>query len=144
MEINETKLVTYELAFVLKVGATDAELEQLVKAAPAEITLKGPVTPITLAYPIAKQTAGLFGFYQLTVPDSQVIKTLTDSLKHKDFLIRSLLVKVPKVKAASASRIKPAKPEAAAERKPATVIASSRIESMSNEKLEQTLEEILK
>lgn len=144
MEETATKPIIYELAYLLRLGETEAIIEAAIKDAAATVTLKSPINQITLAYPIAKQASALFGFYQMTLPNGEAAKLIIDSLRHKDAVIRSLMVKLPKVKPQPV-RILPTDKAAAPADKKATIMPSvANIDSLSNEKLEETLEEILK
>lgn len=133
----------YELAYLLKLGETEAVIETALKDAGVTVTLKSPINQITLAYPIAKQNTALFGFYQMTMPSGEAVKMVTDALRHKEAIIRCLMVKLPKVKPAPV-RILPGAAPKAGEQKTPIMPTVTNIDSLSNEKLEETLEEILK
>ena len=126
----------YELAYLLRLGETEAVIEAALKDAGVTVTLKSPINQITLAYPIAKQNSALFGFYQMTMPSGEAIKMVTDALRRKEGILRFLMVKLPKVKPAPVRVL----PRVA----PIVMPAVANIDSLSNEKLEETLEEILK
>lgn len=135
----------YELAFLLRTGETDAALEEFLKKAGATIVSKGSQNNIQLTYTIKKQPSATFGFYHLTFAEGTNPTKLSHELDLKEYLLRHLFVKLPKTTGRAA-----AKERAAAERKnrtsePASPAATpSRLDTLSNEKLEQTLEEILK
>ena len=134
------KPIIYELAYLLRLGETEALIEAALKDAGATVTLKSPINQITLAYAIAKQQSALFGFYQMTLPGGEAVKMITDALRHKEAIIRSLMVKLPKVKPQPVRIL----PGAAPEKKAPIMPSVANIDSLSNEKLEETLEEILK
>ena len=143
------KPIIYELAYLLRLGETEALIEAAIKDAGATITLKSPIEQITLAYPIAKQTTALFGFYQMTMPSGEAVTKIADSLRHKDAIIRSLMVKLPKVKPQPVRILPTATPEGGEPRptgreKTPIMPSVTNIDSLSNEKLSATLEEILK
>lgn len=135
----------YELAFLLRTGETDAALQEFLKKAGATIVSKGAQNNIQLTYTIKKQPSATFGFYHLTFSEGVSPTTLSHELDLKEYLLRHLFVKLPKTTGRAA-----AKERAAAERKnrtsesAAAATTPSRLDTLSNEKLEQTLEEILK
>lgn len=145
---HETKNAgtVYELAFLLRTGETDAALEEFIKKSGATIVAKGPINQIQLTYTIKKQPSAMFGFYHLTFKEGTSPTHLSHELDLKEYMLRHLFVKLPKTSGRAA-----AKERAAGDRKSreaATAAASSsatpRLDNLSNEKLEQTLEEILK
>ena len=138
-----TKPITYELAYLLRLGETEAIIEAALKDAGAEVTLKSPINQITLAYPIAKQGTALFGFYQMTLPSGEAVKMIMDAIRHKEAIIRSLMVKLPKKKPTPV-RILPTEKTVETDKKTPIMPTVTNIDSLSNEKLEETLEEILK
>ncbi|MDO8602190.1 MAG: 30S ribosomal protein S6 [bacterium] len=148
---TDNKTAVYELAFLLRTGETDAVLSEFLTKAGATILTKGAIVPIQLTYPIKKQPSAMFGFYHLTFKEAMSPTHLSEELNLKEYLLRHLFVKPPKRTGRAA-----AKERAAGDRKtreaslassvsPAASSAHiSRLDSLSNEKLEQTLEEILK
>src|SRR3989344_2610121 len=94
----DEKKTIYELAFVLKTGETDAELEAVLSANGATVLVKNPLMAIQLAFPIKKSTSGQFGFYHLTVADAGAIKELTHALYLRGSVLRFLFTKVKKIK----------------------------------------------
>lgn len=144
-ETNNSGTV-YELAFLLRTGETDAALSDFLTKAGATIVAKGPQNNIQLTYTIKKQPSATFGFYHLTFAEGVNPTKLSHELDLKEYLLRHLFVKVPKTTGRAA-----AKERAAAERKgrpsadqAAAAPTSPRLDSLSNEKLEQALGEILK
>ncbi len=153
MEIdNETKNAgtIYELAFLLRTGETDAALEEFLKKSGATIVAKGPINQIQLTYTIKKQPSAMFGFYHLTFKEGTSPTHLSEELDLKEYLLRHLFVKVPKTtgraaakeRAASARKNRDAATSAGGGQ--AGTTSTPRLDNLSNEKLEQTLEEILK
>jgi ribosomal protein S6 len=134
------KEVVYELAYVLRVGESEATLDETLKSHGATVKQKSALTQIQLAYPIKKQGVGQFGYYHLTFKTGDAVKELSDALQLKDGVLRFIIVKVPKTHPRAESR----KGEEAGAAKAAATVAGARVESLSNEKLSQTLEEILK
>ena len=147
MESEETKLIVYELAYLLRLGESEAIIEKALSDAGATITLKGPINQIQLAYAIAKQESALFGFFQMTLPSGEAVKQIEDALRHNEAVIRCLMVKLPKVKKPAPGKVREIKADAAAIKttvKSPILPSISNIDSLSNEKLSETLEEILK
>lgn len=147
METTETKNAgtIYELAFLLRTGETDAALGEFLIKSGATIVTKGPMSQIQLTYPIKKQPSATFGFYHLTFKEGTSPTHLSHELDLKEYLLRHLFTKTPKKSGRAA-----AKERAAGDRKSreaaavAAPVATTRLDNLSNEKLEQTLEEILK
>lgn len=136
------KEVVYELAYVLRVGESESALDEVLKSHGATVKHKSALSSIQLAYPIKKQGVGQFGYYHLTFKTGDAVKALSDALQLTDSVIRFIITKVPKTTPREPRR-EPA--AAAAATAPAAKTASvDRIDSLSNEKLSQTLEEILK
>lgn len=135
-------MIIYELAFLLKLGESEAVIDAALKDAGATIVLKSPINQIQLAYTIEKQASALFGFYQMTLPNGEAVNMIADALRHKDGVIRSLMVKLPKKKPAPI-RILPTAVSAGEKKTPIMPVIAN-IDSLSNEKLSETLEEILK
>lgn len=148
-QATKTEGIIYELAFLLRTGETDAALEEFMKKSGATIVAKSPITPVQLTYTIKKQPSAMFGFYHLTFKEGTSPTHLSHELDLKEYLLRHLFVKVPKRTGRAA-----AKERAASDRKTrdaavttsasATSSSTPRLDNLSNEKLEQTLEEILK
>jgi hypothetical protein len=62
------KVTVYELAYVLKVGESDAALKAVLAKNGATVIKEQPLSQIQLAYPIEKQGIALFGYQHLTLP----------------------------------------------------------------------------
>jgi len=136
--------VVYELAYVLRVGESESVIDDVLAAHKAVVKHKSPVSSIQLAYPIKKQGVAQFGYTHLTLPTGGAVKEISDALQLKDAVLRFLFTKVPKLRLRARPEGK-GKVEGVAADKPSVSMASmGRIDSLSNEKLSQTLEEILK
>ncbi len=150
MEVSAEKKTIYELAFVLKVGESVDSLAAFLKENGAEIVTDGPVSQVQLAYPINKATAGLFSYYRITLQDVSKLKEMTTTLGLKESVLRFLFVKVPKEKPRPVRELKPVLAKAVDKKVSSSASARggpvgvTQLDSLSNEKLEQTLEEILK
>lgn len=141
------KEVVYELAYVLRVGESDSALKQVLQKNGATIVKEQPASQIQLAYPIKKQGVALFGYLHLTLSDSAAVKQISDALQLTDSVLRFIIVKVPQGKKAKASAARRERTEVAPtsdKKAPAAAASVDRLDGLSNEKLSQTLEEILK
>jgi ribosomal protein S6 len=131
----------YELSFLLKTKDAETALEALLAQYEAEVFFKGPVVETRLAYPIKKQSQALFGYLHFrALPDS--VDTLLQSLKLNSSVLRVLLVTPPISRGERAVRIPEERKEKviAAE----TVPVAPKTGMLTNEALEEKLEEILK
>lgn len=148
---HETKTAgtVYELAFLLRTGETDAALEEFIKKAGATIVAKGAINQIQLTYTIKKQPSAMFGFYHLTFKEGTSPTHLSHELDLKEYMLRHLFVKLPKTSGRAAAKERAAgdrksREAATAGASASAATATPRLDNLSNEKLEQTLEEILK
>jgi len=126
-------LSDYELAFLLTTGETFPDVAQILKKHGAEIVYESPISQIKLAYAIKKQTSAFFGFCNFRAP-REAVKKVSDDLSLIPAVVRFLVIAPP---------IKPAVRERRLERpnEPRTEKPNS---ALSNEALEEKLEEILK
>jgi ribosomal protein S6 len=123
----------YELSFLLMVPETASHLTEMIKKHGGEITHLGPVVSIRLAYPIRKQATAFFGFCHFIAPHTAA-KEITSGLKGEANVLRILLVTPPpKTEERSSRPLRREEPKSA----PTSSI-------LTNEALEQKLEEILK
>lgn len=134
------KQTVYELAYMLRIGESDAALKAILQKNGATIVKEQPAVQIQLAYPIKKQGVGLFGYVHLTLQSGDAVKQISDALELEAGVLRFLVTKVPKLK----PRTITARPAETVEKKASPAAPIDRIDSLSNEKLSQTLEEILK
>ena len=141
--VKDSEKRDYELSFVLKNKEGESSIESLLKQYSAEVFYKAPATETRLAYAIKKQTQAYFGYLQFrVVPDA--VDKIMESLKLNPAVLRSLVVVPPVLKE---SKIKQArKDEVVVSRRklsePTMPVAPSGV--LSNEALEEKLEEILK
>lgn len=128
----------YEIAFVLKDKDAEAELKRLIEAHGVNIEYSHPLIDIRLSYPISKQMSGFFGFYQGTMEPS-VVHSLKEKLGLFPSVLRFLIVTPPprpmNVPQESSAPARAESPKPASQSSPAI---------LSNEALEEKLEEILK
>lgn len=129
---------TYELSFLLANESARADIEQALKAEKAEIIHDGGMRAVILAYPVKKHTTAQFGFVHFSA-SPEVPKKMNAALRLKDHVLRFLIISEP-------SPIGGAPTAPRQERAPAPVsqpeAALPRV--LSNEALEEKLEEILK
>ncbi len=123
---------TYELSFLLSSEEAAKEISALLKRNGAEMTHESPVSSIRLAYPIKKLTSAFFGYVHF-IAESEKIQLITNELKLKPQIVRMLLLTPP-----PAPPIRMSRPIREVETKP--VLPAE----LTNEALEQKLEEILK
>ena len=125
----------YEVAFLAKSLDEEKALTELITQYRGNVVQKGAFQEIKLAYPIKKQTSAYFGYLRFEFLPEDVDK-LSETLKLHPGILRHLIVTPSTAK--KAVERKPEAPEVA---KPAPV---SRTAVLTNEALEERLEEILK
>ncbi len=131
-EKSETKR-SYELSFLLLFEEASKEVLAVLARSGAEVTYESPLASLRLAYPIKKQTSAFFGFIHFFA-EGAVIRAVTDELKLKPGVLRTLLITPP-----PASPTRMSRPMRTTEvTKPTSPL------ELTNEALEQKLEEILK
>lgn len=123
----------YEISFLLLKEEAQAEVEKVLVGAGAETIYKNPLAQMHLAYPIKKQTSAYFGFMHFkAMPDR--IAQIKSELSLKPDVLRFLIVTPPfALKQPEKKRLAP---------QPILEVPAAPI--LSNEELEQKLEEILK
>ena len=132
--MTEDKIISdYELAFLLTSGEAFLGLADVLKNHGAEITYESPINQIKLAYTIKKQTSAFFGFCNFRAP-KDAVKKVNDDLSFIPALVRFLIITPP---------LKPAAREPRPER-PYEPRTEKPVPALSNEALEEKLEEILK
>ena len=117
----------YEIAFLLDSLEAEKELADVLRGYGAEFLHQKSAADTKLAYPIKKHASALFGFYQFRMnPES--IKPIKETLILNQKVLRFLII-TPPLKAAPQGGARP-------DKKPPQIL--------SNEALEEKLEEILK
>jgi len=135
----------YELSFLLKNKEAAGDVETLLAQYGAEVFNRGPFLDTRLAYSIKKHNQAVFGFLHFkALPDSA--EKITQSLKLNPLVLRTLLVTPPISKSERAPRF-----SNVTEGKPGRVKVSESVPvvvpksgALTNEALEEKLEEILK
>lgn len=147
IEELEQEFKDYEVSFLGLTENTVQEVADVLAKYKAQVLVAGPVKQIELAYTIKKHKTASFAYFQFqALPE--IIKPLNDELSVKTDILRFLIV-TPSIKKVP-ERIRP-QPLDIAQSKPKESEAESRTEEksfkapeiLSNELLEQKLEEIL-
>ncbi|MDP3999082.1 MAG: 30S ribosomal protein S6 [bacterium] len=125
----------YEVAFLAKSLDEEKALAELIKQYQGNVVQRGAFQEVKLAYPIKKQTSAYFGYLRFEFLPENVDK-LSETLKLHPGILRHLIV-TP----STAKKMVERRPEAPEAVKPAPV---SRAAVLTNEALEERLEEILK
>jgi len=125
----------YELAFLLKDSSSEKVVLDLLAQHKAVVTNQSQVNSIKLAYPIKKQVSAYFGYINFEA-DPADMKSLSETLKLNPEVLRFLVIAMLPIKKSDGEKSegrKSTKPE----------IANTK-SVLSNEDLEEKLEEILK
>ena len=85
----------YELAVIYQVGnqSAPAKVVELIKQAKGQIKRETTWEERDLAYPIKKQTRGVYTFYELDIP-RQAIQQMESSFNITDGILRHLITKI--------------------------------------------------
>lgn len=135
----------YELCYLLIAPEAEAEVTRLLSQYQSDILHHGKLYDLRLAYPIKKQQSALFGFVQFSALPANADK-IKASLSLSPKVLRLMLTtlspkRLAQMKGAEVARVQEQMPE-----KPVKPIElkSSRPLALTNEALEEKLEEILK
>ncbi len=136
----------YEISFVVANQEAGDDIKTILNQYGGEVFYSSPVAEIRLAYPIKKTSHAYFGFLHFR-SSPEVVEKVTQSLKLKPAVLRTLLVTPPISKGGKPQRsprkeMKDQKIGAGADL--ATVAPSKSGGVLTNEALEEKLEEILK
>lgn len=149
--MDEKNIKNYELAFLVD-GEDDAhEAVKILNARGAVIVFEGPLKKADLFYPIMKRNSAHFGFFHFQCEAGRVLE-IEEDLRLNNKILRHLIV-APPILPRTASFFRRG-PRATSAAKPAEGERSERTdrseefprrqEVVSNEELEEKLEEILK
>lgn len=140
---------TYEISFLSKSENAATILVSQIKSAGGEIIHEGNIKEMQLAYPIKKETSAYFGCINAIIP-CEAIEDMTKALNLEGDIMRFLIITPP---ISGEQKEQPTRQS----RRPQTVTRESSIArasahakkakedtSISNELLEEKLEEILK
>lgn len=135
----------YELTFVLRTGESEEIITSVLNEFGADIVTTGPMQDVSLAYPVKKSSTGKLGYYHFTVKVADALRQIDEKLKLNDRLLRHIIVRVEDKKPRSERTGKPRAAKKATTKDIQSVTPEvSHLDTLSNEKLEKTLEEILK
>ncbi|PIR88012.1 MAG: hypothetical protein COU10_01460 [Candidatus Harrisonbacteria bacterium CG10_big_fil_rev_8_21_14_0_10_45_28] len=146
MENQENNKALYELAYLLPIGKDDAELKAILEKYGFKIVRAVASKEIKLAYTIEKQDVASFGYCILELAKdmegyAEAVDKTTQALNLEKDILRFLFMKYEEVKKrepmSDADKAKRGKKEE-------IMPEVDRMDSISNEKLEETLEEILR
>ena len=130
----------YELSFLIRAKEDEASLREAISKAQGHLSFMSEIKQIRLAYSVKKHDSAFFGFYNLTIPSGNIGKIKKDLgllAQVLRFLIISPPIKLLREPARKASPL-PAPPVLENKKgKPEETV-------LTNEALEQKLEEILK
>lgn len=139
MSIKNTKNLdgkrVYEIAFLLKDPASEKAVRDLLDQNKVAVLNRSAINPLKLAYPIKKHSSAYFGYINFeSEPESA--KAISEALRFNQEVLRFLIVIVPPVKQdqKKSDSKKSEKPE----------VTETPKTALSNEALEETLEQILK
>ncbi len=138
---QKTDKKEYEIAFLLKNHGTETVVENLLKQHGAEVILRGAVTETRLGYPIKKLNQAYFGYMHFSALPEQVEKIMHDANLNQAIL--RVLVTTPPVGKGSAS-LRDGRSERGAKKTAELPAAPAVAGMLTNEALEEKLEEILK
>ncbi len=133
MEESELLKKDYEISFLLKNEADHSALEKTLSEAGVSISYQEPLKEIRLTYPIKKHSSAYFGFDYFSA-DPAVIKGVSDTLTLKPEVLRFIIITPPVLRKIKEGQGLKAEPQ----------IIEPQPSFLSNEALEQKLEEILK
>lgn len=138
MDLNEEKR-TYEVSFLVSKTGSEAALASVLKQYNAQVLYKSQLTETRFAYPIKKYKQGYFGFVNFSTEPENIDK-IVQSLKLNPDFLRVLAITPP----IGGRTERTERRERSKVEKPETVAAPVQKGTLSNEALEQRLEEILK
>ena len=130
----------YEIAFMVKSQSGQAVMENILSQHSCNVILRGPLVETRLAYPIKKLNQAYFGYLHFSAMPDQVEK-INFAVKINPEVLRALIVTLPEGKMAEERGKR--KEERSFKKTEIPVLATVG-GIMTNEALEEKLEEILK
>lgn len=137
--IENTK--KYEISFLLTDPVAEVSIAHLLEQYRAKITVKPVIKDIKLAYPIKKHSVAFFGFVQFEAVAEDVLK-ISQALKLNASILRFLVVKPSLIKERKKEKVIEDSIDIAKEEKKQS--KENKTAALTNEALEEKLEEILK
>ena len=92
--MEETKVNTYEIAFLINLSEDKDAILKHLQAVKAEVALEGPVSEISLAYPVLKKNRAYFGFIHFKL-NTENLGALNDALRLDKKILRFLILTPP-------------------------------------------------
>jgi ribosomal protein S6 len=137
---EDTQKKEYEISFLLVQESGLGFVEKLIAKYGGEIFYSNPVTEMRLAYPIEKKTSAYFGFLHFRDTPESVNELRADLILQKEIL--RFLIITPPMPLKQERQERGKSYPASGEKQPPLEAPSA--PALSNEDLEQKLEEILK
>lgn len=139
---------TYELCYLLNVPETEAEITRLLSQYQCEVLHQSKLSEVRLAYPVKKHQSALLGFSQFSaLPENA--DNIKKSLVANQKVLRSMLINLSSKRVAQIKEVETLKQDQGVDQKferPVKPIEPkvARPSALTNEALEEKLEEILK
>lgn len=133
----------YEISFVIKNQSEGNSISELLSQLEASVIYRSPVSEIYLAYPVKKSKQGYFGYMHFSAFPEAVSK-LGAALNLNSLVLRFLIISPP---VGIAEKFSGQKPEGKISSRVKSTEAASAVPKsgmLTNEALEEKLEEILK
>lgn len=135
-----TESKAYEIAFLVKNPEAEKDVLDLIGQYRGALLNRAPVKEVKLAYPIKKRTSAYFGYVQFELAPADIVK-ISETLKLKSDIVRFLVITPPVSKKPMERLERRGRDE---ERRPTVKSAAVPNSALTNEALEEKLEEILK
>ncbi len=136
--LTKTEIKEYEVSSVATEEAALQDVRVALLQSGASISEEGKITAIRFAYPIKKQTSGFFGYVKFSA-HPEVIEAIDKALRALPLILRFLIVTPPPARAIEGDR-RTSSRTTVTPQKPTNLEAPE----LTNEALEQKIEEILK
>ena len=94
MEMEEKKINTYEISFLVNSAEDKEAVLKHLQNAKAEIVMESPVSEISLAYPVLKKNSANFGYIHFKL-DAHSAAGLNDVLRLDKKIMRFLILTPP-------------------------------------------------
>ncbi|PIT92680.1 MAG: hypothetical protein COU08_01650 [Candidatus Harrisonbacteria bacterium CG10_big_fil_rev_8_21_14_0_10_42_17] len=140
-EHSDAGVRAYELSVLLRAPEHEDSFKNFFQSLPLTITHTASFQALQLSFPIEKHDTALFGFFYFQT-DSHSLSSIRDAVSRNEDVLRFILVTRPSIPK------QPSSPESSQERRLANFSQSKsdlqQQEVLTNEALEEKLEEILK
>ena len=135
--INLREKKEYELAYLVQNTEAESAVLDVATKHGGEIITHSPARFLALSYPVKKHTSGYFGVLKAKIAPEEV-REISETLKLNPSVLRFMIL-VPARKKPEVERVKPTNLE-----KPRPTTPPPAANVLTNEALEEKLEEILK